>query len=80
MSWMARILAIDRRLIFVLVGLGTAIPLLWPVNLPITVTPRVEAAYQTIESLPAGAHVTGMTALPHRRLFRRLVSIRSGRA
>ena len=57
MSWMARILAIDRRLIFVLVGLGTAVPLLWPVNLPISVTPRVEAAYQTIESLPAGSTV-----------------------
>jgi len=57
MSWMARILAIDRRLIFVLIALGTAIPLLWPVNLPITVTPRVEAAYQTIEALPAGSAV-----------------------
>src|SRR2546427_10490549 len=57
MSWMDRIFAIDRRMIFVLVGLGTAIPLLWPVNLPITVTPRVEAAYQTIEALPAGSTV-----------------------
>jgi len=57
MNWMARVLAIDRRVIFVMVGLGTAIPLLWPVNLPITVTPRVEAAYQTIESLPAGSTV-----------------------
>jgi len=33
-----------------------------------------------IESLSAGVHVTGMTALPHRRLLRRLVSIRSGHA
>jgi len=57
MSWAVRVLAIDRRLIFVLVGLGTALPLLWPVNLPITVTPRVEAAYQTIESLPPGSTV-----------------------
>src|SRR5439155_231178 len=57
MSWAVRVLAIDRRLIFVLVGLGTALPLLWPVNLPITVTPRVEAAYQPIESLPPGSTV-----------------------
>ena|SRR2546425_5017593 len=57
MSWMDRIFAIDRRMIFLLVGLGTAVPLLWPVNLPITVTPRVEAAYQTIDSLPEGSVV-----------------------
>jgi hypothetical protein len=56
-SWARRILSIDRRLIFVLVGLGTAIPLLYPVNLPITVTPRVEAAYDTIDALPAGSTV-----------------------
>ncbi len=52
-----RILSVDRRVIFVLVGLGTALPLLFPVNLPITVGPRVEAAFQTIETLPAGSTV-----------------------
>lgn len=57
MSWARRILSIDRRIIFVLIGLGTAVPLLFPVNLPITVTPRVEAAYQTIETLPPGSRV-----------------------
>jgi len=57
MSVMSRILAIDRRMIFLFIGLGTAVPLLWPVNLPITVTPRVEAAYQTIEALPEGSTV-----------------------
>jgi len=56
-SWSSRILSIDRRLIFVLVALGTALPLLLPVNLPITVTPRVEAAYRTIDDLPAGSTV-----------------------
>ena len=57
MSWMSRVLAIDRRLIFVLIALGTAIPLLFPVNLPISVSPRVEAAYATIDALPAGSVV-----------------------
>ena len=57
MSWAQRLLSVDRRIIFVLIGLGTAIPLLMPVNLPITVTPRVEAAYQTIDTLPEGSRV-----------------------
>ncbi len=57
MSLMSRILAVDRRVIFILIGVGTAVPLLFPVNLPITVTPRVEAAFQTIEALPAGSIV-----------------------
>jgi len=57
MSLADRILRLDRRIIFILVALGTALPLLVPVNLPITVTPRVEAAYDTIDQLPAGSTV-----------------------
>ncbi|HEX3112895.1 MAG TPA: hypothetical protein VHU20_06480, partial [Candidatus Eisenbacteria bacterium] len=57
MSLADRLLRLDRRIIFILVGLGTALPLLVPVNLPITVTPRVETAYQTIDALPAGSTV-----------------------
>lgn len=57
MSWTRRILALDRRLIFLMIGLGTAVPLLFPVNLPVTVTPRVQAAYDTIEALPEGSYV-----------------------
>ena len=57
MSWARRLLAVDRRIIFIFIGLGTAVPLLLPVNLPITVTPRVEAAYQTIDTLPEGSRV-----------------------
>jgi len=57
MSLADRILRLDRRIIFILVALGTALPLLVPVNLPITVTPRVEAAFDTIDQLPAGSTV-----------------------
>jgi len=57
MSLADRVLRLDRRIIFILVGLGTALPLLVPVNLPITVTPRVETAYDTIDALPAGSTV-----------------------
>jgi hypothetical protein len=57
MSLADRFLRLDRRIIFLLVGVGTALPLLRPVNLPITVSPRVEAAYQTIDTLPPGSTV-----------------------
>ena len=57
MSWARRLLGVDRRIIFIFIGLGTAVPLLLPVNLPITVTPRVEATYRTIDDLPAGSRV-----------------------
>jgi hypothetical protein len=57
MSLADRFLRLDRRIIFVLVAVGTALPLLRPVNLPITVSPRVEAAYKTIDTLPPGSTV-----------------------
>jgi hypothetical protein len=57
MSWADRLLRLDRRIIFLLVAVGTAVPLLLPINLPISVSPRVEAAYQTIDVLPAGSTV-----------------------
>jgi hypothetical protein len=52
-----RVLAIDRRWIFLLVGLGTALPLLFPVNLPVAASPRVRAAYDAIEAVPEGSLV-----------------------
>jgi hypothetical protein len=51
------ILRLDRRIIFVLIALATALPLLFPVNLPISVSPRVKAAYDTVDRLPAGSYV-----------------------
>ncbi|MGE5175511.1 MAG: hypothetical protein ACM3JJ_03975 [Hyphomicrobiales bacterium] len=56
-GWARRLLQLDRRFIFLLVGLATAVPLLLPVNLPITVSPRVRAAYETIEAVPRGSYV-----------------------
>jgi hypothetical protein len=56
-GWLARVLALDRRIIFVLIALATALPLLFPVNLPISVSPRVRAAFDTVDKLPAGSYV-----------------------
>ena len=54
-SFWQRLLGIDRRWIFVLIGLGTIIPLLRPINLPVAASPRVRAAYAAIEAVPEGA-------------------------
>jgi hypothetical protein len=52
-----RLLGLDRRIVFLLVALGVILPLLLPVNLPVTPTPRVRAAFDTIEKLPPGSRV-----------------------
>jgi len=57
MAWVRKLLAIDRRIIFLLVAVGVILPLLHPLNLPITVTPRVQAAFDAIDALPAGSKV-----------------------
>jgi len=56
-GWAVRLMALDRRVIFVLIFLATALPLLFPVNLPITASPRVKAAFDTVDRLPAGTYV-----------------------
>src|SRR5215471_2638954 len=48
-----RLLRLDRRVIFLLIGLATLLPLLFPLGLPIRVSPEVKKIYDHIESLPA---------------------------
>ena len=52
-----RLLRLDRRLIFLLIALATLLPLLFPVGLPIRVSPEVRKVYDYIEHLPAGSLV-----------------------
>jgi hypothetical protein len=47
--------SIDRRIIFVLIALGTLLPLLHPFGLPIKVSPEVRGVYDYIENLPEGS-------------------------
>ena len=47
-----RLLRLDRRIIFLLVGLATLLPLLYPVGLPIRVSPEVRKVYDYLEQLP----------------------------
>jgi hypothetical protein len=50
-----RMLRLDRRIIFLVIGLCTLLPLLYPVGLTIRVSPEVRAVHDYIESLPAGS-------------------------
>lgn len=52
MSFAERMLKIDRRLIFLVIGLCTLLPLLYPVGLPIKISPEVRGVYDYMESLP----------------------------
>lgn len=47
----------DRRIIFLLVFIVVAMPIIFPLNSPVTVTPEVRAIYNDIEKLPAGSPV-----------------------
>ncbi|MBI3077510.1 MAG: hypothetical protein HYY85_11110 [Deltaproteobacteria bacterium] len=55
MRGLQRLLDLDRRVIFLLIALATLIPLLYPVGLPVRVSPEVRRVYDTIESLPPGS-------------------------
>jgi len=48
-------LKIDRRIIFLVIGLCTLLPLLYPVGLPIKISSEVRGVYNHIESLPERA-------------------------
>src|SRR5574342_1184564 len=55
MTFAERMLRIDRRIIFLVIGLCTLLPLLYPVGLPIKISPEVRGVYDYIESLPEGS-------------------------
>lgn len=54
MSLIARLGALDRRIIFVVVTAGIILPMIFPIKLPILVTPEVKALWDRIETLKPG--------------------------
>jgi hypothetical protein len=52
MTFSERMLKIDRRIIFLVIGVCTLLPLLYPVGLPIKISSEVRGVYDHIESLP----------------------------
>lgn len=54
MALLQRLLALDRRWIFLLVGLSVVIPIVYPIGLPVTTTASTRAAFDYVESLRPG--------------------------
>ncbi|MSQ47727.1 MAG: hypothetical protein EXR78_04940 [Deltaproteobacteria bacterium] len=54
-DFVLRLLRLDRRVIFLLIAVATLLPLLYPVSLPIRVSPEVQRVYDYMEKLPAGS-------------------------
>ncbi|MCA9729367.1 MAG: hypothetical protein KC729_16885 [Candidatus Eisenbacteria bacterium] len=48
---LSKLTAIDRRWIFLLIGLGTLIPILIPIGFPVRITPPVRNIFDKIETL-----------------------------
>ncbi|MDP8211132.1 MAG: hypothetical protein RAO94_09260 [Candidatus Stygibacter australis] len=48
---------LDRRIIFLLVFIGVALPIMIKVGLPIETTENVEMVYDLVESTPEGSHI-----------------------
>ena len=55
MTFAERMLQIDRRIIFMVIGVCTLLPLLFPVGLPIKISQEVRGVYDYIEGLPEGS-------------------------
>ena len=53
MRWSDRLLGIDRRWIFLAIGVAVVVPFFLPMGLPVVVTPEVERLYDAIEELPS---------------------------
>ena len=60
MSSLERMLKIDRRIIFLVIGLCTLLPLLYPVGLPIKISPEVRSIYDYMEALPEALGVSAV--------------------
>jgi len=52
-----RLANIDRRLIFLTIGLAVAVPIILKLKMPIRISSEVRSAYETIENLPEGSVV-----------------------
>jgi len=51
---LAKLQSIDRRWIFLLIAIGTLIPIVLPIGFPVTITPPVKSIYDLIETFGPG--------------------------
>jgi len=57
MNFADKILKLDRRWVFLVGAIGTAIPIIQPLNLPVYVTPEVRGVFDEIEKIPEGSAI-----------------------
>lgn len=57
MNWVKFVLELDRRVIYTIVALLVALPLIRPLKMPINITPEVQSFYAAIDALPEGSDV-----------------------
>jgi hypothetical protein len=57
MGFFERLLAIDRRIIFIVIFLALSIPIFLKVSIPIAITSEVQTLFNAIEELPPGAKI-----------------------
>jgi hypothetical protein len=54
MAFFDHLMSIDRRIIFLSIGLAVALPLLWPIGFPVQVSEETRSFYREIEALKPG--------------------------
>jgi len=57
MSWTTTLERLDRRWLFLAMGLLVAVPLIFPAGLPLKISPPVRNFHDTVEKLPNGSTV-----------------------
>jgi hypothetical protein len=57
MNWVKFVLELDRRVIYSIVALLVALPLIKPLKLPVNITPEVRSFFAAVDALPAGSNV-----------------------
>jgi hypothetical protein len=57
LNFLEKLLVIDRRIIFLFVGVAIALPLFFKANLKVDITPEVRKIYDIVENLPEGSKV-----------------------
>jgi hypothetical protein len=54
MNFIERIMSVDRRWIFLLVAVGTILPILFPIGFKVSITPPVRSLFDRIEAMQPG--------------------------
>ena len=57
MKLLDKLASIDRRIIYLLIGIVVIIPLILNLRMPIRISQEVRSAYETLENLPPGSVV-----------------------